>query len=261
MSRFVKCALLFVFLSSLFFSCSDPEIKLHYLGHSSVFLDFDGKVSVLCDYGKENAYLEWGWDSPIYDAGESGPDIISYSHTHDDHFDEQRAMVYDAIRIQGEIDTTIKNLQITSFNSSEKDISRYDNHSYLFTYKDIGILHLGDCQADIMMINDPAHARNIERRYPKACDILIMPIEGTQKYILQAVKMVELLEPKVLIPTHYWSHEYKQEFIDEMIRTYKKKNKVLVINNVDGAEYVYHGKNPENTVTILNLKPSARNPE
>ncbi len=139
-----------------FSSCQKNGVKLHYLGHSAVFMDFNKKVTVLCDYGKENAYLEWGWDSPIYDAGEPGPDIISYSHHHEDHYDEKGAEKYQAIRIDGSVDTLIGKLSINSFESSETDISLYDNYSYLFSIDDIRILHLGDCQADIMMINDPA---------------------------------------------------------------------------------------------------------
>jgi len=99
---------IFLLLIILFISCSSlkNEVKLHYLGHSAVFFDFNKKVTVLCDYGEENAYLKWGWDSPVYDAGEPGPDIITYSHRHEDHFDENRASHYDAIRINGKVDKT-----------------------------------------------------------------------------------------------------------------------------------------------------------
>ena len=92
-----------------------------------------------------------------------------------------------------------------------------------------------------MMINDPAVAWNIEQRYPKGCDILIMPIEGTQKYILKAVKMVELLEPKVLIPTHFWSHAYKLDFLKEIEDQYKKKDKSIFIPEKYDTKF-YYGK-------------------
>ncbi len=251
---------IFLLLLALFAACSSQknEVKIHYLGHSSVFINFNEKVTVLCDYGRANAYLEWGWDSPIYDVGEPGPDILSYSHRHDDHYDPLRAEKYEGIRILGEADTCIKKLKIVNFPSSEKDISRYDNQSYLFAYKDIRVLHLGDCQSDIMMINDPAHAWNLEQRYPKGCDILIMPIEGTQKYIPQAVKMVQLLEPKILLPTHFWSEEYKKEFIDEMIRVYKQNEKKIQILSLDSPEYTYIKQDDKNGLLLLDLKPAAR---
>ncbi len=240
-------------------SCQKNEVKLLYLGHSAVFLEFNEKVTVHCDYGNKNAYLSWGWDSPIYDAGMPGPDLLCYSHFHDDHFDENRAEIYDAIRITGLVDTCYKKLKIKGLSSSEKDISRYDNHSYLFSIRDIKVLHLGDCQADIMMINDPAHAWVLEQRYPKHCDILIMPIEGTRQYIPQAVKMVQLLEPKVLLPTHFWSEEYKNEFIDEIIRIYKQNEKKLQVINSDDPEYTYIKQDDKNGLLLLDLKPAARN--
>ncbi|MCK5817116.1 MAG: MBL fold metallo-hydrolase [Candidatus Marinimicrobia bacterium] len=253
--------LIFLLLITLLIACTNSknEVKIHYLGHSAFFLDFNKKVTVLCDYGKENAYLEWGWDSPIYDAGEPGPDIITYSHFHDDHFDKERASHYEAVRISGKVDTCIRKLKIIDFFSSEKDISRFDNHSYLFTYNDFQILHLGDCQADIMMLNDPAHAWNLEQRYPKHCDILIIPIEGTRQYIPQAVKMVQLLEPKVLLPTHFWSEKYKKEFIDEMMRIYKQNKKKLQVISSDGPEYTYIKQDNKSGLLLLDLKPSARN--
>lgn len=261
MSRFNRGffpVLLLFFLTVLSCTHSGPAVTLHYLGHSCVFLDFEGKVSVLCDYGMKNAYLEWGWDSPIYDAGEPGPDIITYSHAHNDHFDPERAEKYNAVILSDMTDTTIKRLSIKTFESSENDISKYDNLSFLFTYKNLRVLHLGDCQADIMMINDPAVAWNIEERYPKGCDILIMPIEGTQQYILQAVKMVELLEPKVLIPTHFWSHAYKLEFLNEIEGQYKKKGKSIFIPGKYDTKFHYQKKDIGTELVIPNLIPAAR---
>jgi len=254
---------IFLLILTLFIicSCQKNEVKLHYLGHSAVFLEFNEKVTVLCDYGNKNAYLSWGWDSPIYDAGMPGPDLLCYSHFHDDHFDEERASHYDAVRISGEVDTCVKKLKIIDFPSSEKDISRYDNHSYLFSIGDIRVLHLGDCQADIMMINDPAHAWNLEQRYPKDCDIVIMPIEGTQKYIPQAIKMVELLEPRVLLPSHFWSEAYKQEFMNEIEHVYTKHNKNLQVIHSDGPNYFYRKNGIKDVLLILDLKPTARNKE
>lgn len=251
---------IFLLLLALLFSCSSQrnEISFHYLGHSSFFIDFGASVTVLCDYGKENAYLEWGWDSPIYDAGLPGPDLLVYSHTHDDHYDPDRAASYDSQRIMGDVDTTIGELTILSFPSSEADIGRYDNHSYLFTYKGIRVLHLGDCQADIMMINDPAQAWNIEQRYPKGCDIVIMPIESTMKFIPQAVSMARLLDPKVLLPSHYWSNEYKQAFIDELVSDLNDDNIQATVMKSDMAEYVYRACRSGKKMLIPDLTPSAR---
>ena len=247
------CLICLVLLSSC--QKSSENIYLHYLGHSAVYLDFGHEISVLCDYGNENAYLEWAWDSPIFEAG-SQADIMCYSHFHADHFDSLRAANFSSIKLSGKIDTVISSLHISSIPSSEKDISRYDNYSFLFEYKGKKVLHLGDCQADIMTINDPAHAWNISKRYPKESDILIMPIQGRMKYTLQAWKFAELLSPRSLLPTHYWSLESKDEFLDIMM-TEGIKGKTIKIVNRGRANYKYKSAG-KNKMLILNLSPGKR---
>jgi len=64
-----------------------PEVSIHYLGHSSFILQFDNGISVLTDYGTSNC---WGLTSPIYDIGEFVPTILTYSHRHADHYNEDR---------------------------------------------------------------------------------------------------------------------------------------------------------------------------
>ena len=71
-------------------AAQDASVTFHYLGHSSFLIFFDNESSVLTDYGKENAWADYGWDSPIYDIGDFRPDIITYSHYHEDHFDSTR---------------------------------------------------------------------------------------------------------------------------------------------------------------------------
>ena len=61
------------------------------MGHSSFIIQFDNGISILTDYGKYNAWVQWGWDSPIHDIGDFVPDIMTYSHTHhEDHYDVDR---------------------------------------------------------------------------------------------------------------------------------------------------------------------------
>ena len=80
---------IFLLLVLLVSGCTSysEEVKIHYPRHSSFIIEFNKNATILCNYGKENAYLEWVLDSPIYDANEAEPDIITYSHYHADHFD------------------------------------------------------------------------------------------------------------------------------------------------------------------------------
>ena len=69
---------------------SEPEIKIHYLGHSAFVLQFDNGINIVTDYAHYNAWVDWGWDSPIYSIGNLVPDVMTYSHHHDDHYDLDR---------------------------------------------------------------------------------------------------------------------------------------------------------------------------
>ena len=64
---------------------SESQIKIHYLGHSSFVLQFDNNITIVTDYGHYNAWANCGSDSPIQDIGELVPNIMTFSHQHDDH--------------------------------------------------------------------------------------------------------------------------------------------------------------------------------
>jgi len=74
-----------VITSSL--EAQEPDIYIHYLGHSSFVINFDNELYVLTDYGTSNSY---GLPSPIYSIGNLIPDIITFSHKHQDHYHSDR---------------------------------------------------------------------------------------------------------------------------------------------------------------------------
>ena len=113
----------------------DDSVTIHYLGHSCFYIDFCGEVAVLTDYGKPDAYKEYGWSSPIRDMRGLHPDILTYSHLHEDHYDPVRAKAIQATTYFGDSVLLYKGLAITPISLSEKNIDQTDNHAYLFTYK------------------------------------------------------------------------------------------------------------------------------
>ena len=84
-----------------------------------------------------------------------------------------------------------------------------------------------------------------------------MPIESTRQFVLQAVRMTEFLEPRVLIPAHYWSEEYKQAFLKALNESWTKRGKPFHIEHMKTADYIYR-KNREEGMLILDMSPSAR---
>lgn len=230
-------------------------IKFHYLGHSSFLIFFSDEISVLTDYGKPNAYLEYGWDSPVYDIGDFQPTIVTYSHTHDDHYDSTR-IPKNTKYILKEADTLkIRNLTIYPILTSENNLSVKSNISYLFEYKGIRVLHLGDCQANILYIDSTDNINYIRENIPLHCDVVLLPIEGRQKYIPQAAKFIRIIEPKTVIPMHYWSDKYKDQFCNYISKTkINDMKECKVIKNT--SVYIYSRSVIEDNITVISISPT-----
>ena len=207
-------AIFIMFLIIRAFSGQQPGITLHYLGHSSFLIDFEGEVAVLTDYGKPNAWKEYGYDSPVFSIGGFLPDIATYSHKHEDHYDPSRLNCEITKVLTGLEDFNYKDLRITAVATSEKEIGKPDNFGYLFEYKGVRIMHMGDCQANIIGIDKKIPRDLFLGIVPDNIDILLFPIEGTEKYPDQAEKFVELTNAKIYIPMHYWTYLYKTEFLE-----------------------------------------------
>ena len=249
---------IFICLTILLFCCrsQNTTIRFFYLGHSSFLIFFDEKTSVLTDYGKANAWIDYGWDSPVNNIGDFIPTVITYSHTHDDH--------YDSTRIPGDVDyilkspdtLTVNNLYILPVATSENDIHEKNNTSYLFEYEGIKIMHLGDCQANIINVDSADNKKYIKNNIPADCDVLLMPIEGTSKYIPQAESFINIVQPKIIIPMHYWSEAYKKDFFDYL---HNQKDKKYRIVNLNTSEFVYTYREKTDSIYVININPSEFN--
>lgn len=211
---FILLLVIFVFPFQLLFSVNlvdDQVVKIHYLGHSSFVLQFDNGVSVVTDFGNYNA---WGLESYIHDFGGLVPTIMTYSHTHHaDHYAADRIPIgvqhilteFDSLEIDG--------LTITPIRVCENSLDIEDNSAYLFSYKGFKFLHLGDAQIQIMNIEDQTVKEHIQNIIPDSLDLLFMTIEGQNQFISQAEVFVDLIQPKKIIPMHYWSSQYKSDFL------------------------------------------------
>jgi L-ascorbate metabolism protein UlaG (beta-lactamase superfamily) len=208
---FNRLLLIIIFTVSIYQPLSSQSsVKIHYLGHAAFVLDFNDGITVLTDFGTSNC---WGYNSPIYGIGDFIPLIMTYSHYHADHYDPDR--VPDGV--QYTLDMTdslsIMDLDISPVRTCETTPGVESNTSFIFDYMGFRICHLGDAQAEIMNIADPAQQAIILEKFPEQIDMLFMTIEGVQQFIPEAEMFIDLLQPGMVVPIHYWSPEYKEEFL------------------------------------------------
>ena len=233
---------------------SQPEIKVHYLGHSAFVLQFDNGITIVTDYGHYNAWINWGWDSPIHDFGDMVPNVITYSHHHDDHYDPDRIPGGVSYILTGLDSLSICGIEIVPVRTCEDSINVESNTSYIFKYKGIKICHLGDAQAQIMNINNNEDVRNhITTIFPDTFDLLLMTIEGKQKFIPQAEAFIDLLKPRRVIPMHFWSQKYKDDFFD-YLRTQNDAGKKYQIQEGDDSTYEFSVSENTDSIKVISLK-------
>ena len=233
---------------------ADNEVKIQYLGHASFILQFDNGISVLTDYGTSNCY---GLPSPIYDIGEFVPDIITYSHRHQDHYNlnRQPAGVEHILEETDSLD--IEGLSIRPVRVCESDVNIESSTAFIFTYKGLSICHLSDAQANIMAIADSAQQDHIKEIFPDQFDLLFMTIEGVSQFIPEAELFVDLLQPKSIIPIHYWSVEYKNQFLGYLEEQDTSAEKNYQIIESDSSKWSLSVSDTNITpVRVISLSPA-----
>jgi L-ascorbate metabolism protein UlaG (beta-lactamase superfamily) len=234
---------------------SDTIVKIHYLGHSSFVLQFDNGITVLTDYGKLNAWAP-GWDSPIYSIGNTVPDVITYSHHDEDHYDPTRVPAGVSHILTGLDSLIIEGIEIKPIRTCEHSISTKDNSSYLFKYKGFKILHLGDAQAQIQNINNTTVRNQILANFPDTFDLLFMTIEGTSQFVAQAATFVGLLKPKSVIPMHFWTETNRNNFLNYLTAQNDSGKKYQVVRSV-GSNYYFTDTIINDTTMVYSLQREA----
>ncbi|MFC2103920.1 MBL fold metallo-hydrolase [Bacteroidota bacterium] len=239
----------FIINTIITLNLKSQDIELHYLGHSAFVIQFN-EITVVTDYGKPNAWKQWGWDSPIHDIGNLVPDIMTYSHLHEDHYDSTRIPkgVKHILKNGKELD--YKGLKITTIPTCEDKFGDFGNMSYLFSYKGYNILHTGDIQTMIANIENDAIAKYFKDKYPENIDLLIMPIEGKIKYIPKTQIFIQLLNPKSVIPSHHWSQEYLDEFIS-YLKEKGDKDYNIQIRNEPAFSFTSNNQDDKTLVIVL----------
>lgn len=246
----IALILLFTLPPSL--SKAQIDIKIHYLGHASFLMDFIDFTAVT-DFGTSNC---WGYNSPIYGFGDLIPTIMSFSHYHDDHYDPESQPAGVPYILDMTDTLSLMNLFVTPVRTCETTPGVESNTSFTYNYNGYRILHLGDAQAEIMNIADPAQQALILEKFPKPIDLLLMTIEGVQQFIPEAEMFIDLLQPGMVIPMHYWSPEYKEEFLDYLeLQNDTAGKSYLVIRHEGPLLTVNSGDTVHGDIIVYGLTP------
>lgn len=240
----------------IFLFFNEPRVTLHYLGHSCFYINFDDRVTVLADYGEPDAWREYGWSSPIYSIGDIRPDIVTYSHLHADHFDSSRIGNEGIVVYRGGETIECNGLRISTIETSEKDVYNKDNNSYLFEYKGIKILHMGDCQADIMNIGEQSVGESFLKSLPEKCDIILFPIESSVRFPDKAVEFVKYTNSRVYIPMHFWTLESRIEFLKIIDTTQFSEGLDPIVIKPEYPDYIYRRRKSQGKIQIVEMQRS-----
>ena len=231
----------------------EPLLRLHYLGHSSFVLHFANGVSVLTDYGKSNAY---GTGSPIYDLADLHPDVVLYSHHDDDHDrgDEfpgatilDGAHLHEEVGIDGIVFEPIKT----------REHAPGDNTSFRISFEELTILFGGDCQGEIEAIDQPAQRERIETLFAGRIDLLFLPIDWTHPIAAKAVAFIELVQPRTVIPMHYWSQKAKTDFLSLLSAKNEPGAKCFLIEEPRRPDYAIDNVSDRGAaISVISLEPA-----
>ncbi len=191
-------------------SPAEAPVCLHYLGHAAFVLTLDDGTTVLMDYGQSRAY---GLDSPVHPLGGLVPDIVTYSHDHPDHAGGRLPEGVGRV-LRGPHDLTVGGLGIRTIPTFERSLEAADTNGFLFTYKGLRILHMGDCQALVEGVTHEEVRQRIRALYPDAYDVVLVPIGFVRDILEPAAAFVGLLRARTIVPMHYWNPGDRDAFLE-----------------------------------------------
>lgn len=179
-------------------------MEITWLGHSCFRIKEKGVV-IITDPYEESI----GLTLPSLKA-----DIVTVSHYHPGHGNWKKVKGEPKL-LDSPGEYEIKGVFITgirTYHDSRQGKERGKNVAFLFEFENISVCHLGD----IGHIPDKAQLEALNH-----VDILLVPVGGVSTIgPAQAVEIVRLLEPSIVIPMHYRLKEltYRLNSVDKFFK-------------------------------------------
>lgn len=169
-------------------------MKLQYLGHACFRIISEIGTTVVCD--------------PFDDETLSVPmthvraDVVTVSHDHHDHNCVQNVSGQPAVLQQLKIDCAADDISISSiqtFHDHHQGMRRGQNFVFTFVVDGLSVAHLGD----LGVVDE-----NVIQKV-KGCHVLMVPVGGVFTLnAAEAKQLVDAVNPKVVIPMHYYTPEH-----------------------------------------------------
>lgn len=220
------------------------SVSVHYLGHAAFLLTFDDTLTVLTDYGASRA---WDLDSPVYEFGSIRPDVVTRSHEHLDHAGGELPEGIGPL-LTGDEAFEAAGLTITPIPTYERSLETPDNVSFVFDYRGLKILHLGDCQGLMLGLDEPGIRDRVQQLYPDTYDLALLPIGYVSDILTEAAEFVTLLDARSVIPMHYWNPADRDAFLELLngrmdsrgrpYRTRTDSSAILTVGTVENVQVI-----------------------
>ncbi len=187
---------------------SPSRAVITFLGHASYQIDTPQGVRAITDYNGINGFGRH-------------PDIVTMNNAHSSHFtdmpEEDITYVLRGWPPEGQdearIDVTLKDMRVWNVPTNARawaggETRINGNSIFIFAIGDLCIAHLGHLHQRLTK----EHLDDLGR-----IDVLMVPIDGSftmgQPLMVDVVKQID---PKVVLPMHYWSRYQLDRFVNLM---------------------------------------------
>ncbi|MGQ9678719.1 MAG: MBL fold metallo-hydrolase [bacterium] len=168
-------------------------MKVRWLGHASFLFTTEKGITVLTD-----PYVPGAYDGAVrYGKIEAVADIVTVSHEHADH-NGVRDLPGSPQVVRGSGEWELKGIKIqgiSTFHDQKEGRDRGTNTMFCYEMDNLRLVHLGD----LGHIPDENVVKALGR-----VDIIFVPVGGLYTIdARQAVEVVKLLNPRLVIPMHF----------------------------------------------------------
>jgi L-ascorbate metabolism protein UlaG (beta-lactamase superfamily) len=183
---------------------SPNRATVTFVGHASFQIDSPQGVRAITDYNGINGFGRH-------------PDIVTMNNAHGTHYtDNPEPGIAHVLRgwpQEGETearhDVTLKDMRVWNVPTNARDwnggVRINGNSIFIFAIGDLCIAHLGHLHQRLT----PEHLEAMGR-----IDVLMVPIDGAYTMgVPLMVDVVKQIEPKVVLPMHYWGRSQLDRFM------------------------------------------------